>query len=348
MAVLVPPKGLLVVDTRDPDEFAAFVSQSVGRVSVEPDGRNAALHCRLSHIPLGDVGIFHGRYDTAFRIRFFDFNTFVGSPNPLKGAGAHRIGGTEVTVSKGHGVILSPGVVMLHYGPGFEHLSLAVRPAALISKLEAILGDLRLGPLRFDPAVHGGELQSKQLERLVRFVAAELAWPMPPIMQAELQQSLMTSFLLANTNNYSGLLHGEPAAAAPWQVRITEQFIEANWDQPITIEALAAATTVSARSLFTSFKAARGCSPMDFVKRVRLGRARQKLSTPDASTSVTAVAFECGFGNPGHFATDYRDHFGERPSETLRRGRGDGATLGSDLREVYQHPAAAPANDRSG
>ena len=114
MAVLVPPKGLQVVDTRDPDEFAAFVSQSVGRVSVEPDGRNAALHCRLSHIPLGDVGIFHGRYDTAFRIRFFDFNTFVGSPNPLKGAGAHRMEEPPPdtsTMTKSRAVSAVPSVV---------------------------------------------------------------------------------------------------------------------------------------------------------------------------------------------------------------------------------------------
>jgi transcriptional regulator GlxA family with amidase domain len=134
--------------------------------------------------------------------------------------------------------------------------------------------------------------------------------------------AMMTSFLLANANNYSGLLLGEPIAAAPWQVRRTEQFIEANWDQPITIEALAAAINVSARSLFASFKAGRGYSPMDFVKRVRLGRARQKLSRPDAETSVTDVAFACGFGNPGHFAKDYRETFSESPSETLRRGRG--------------------------
>ncbi len=132
---------------------------------------------------------------------------------------------------------------------------------------------------------------------------------------------MMTSFLLTNPNNYSGLLHGEPLAAAPWQVRLAEQFIETNWDQPITIEALTAATNVSARSLFSSFKAARGYSPMDFVKRVRLGRAWRKLSKPDAETSVSAVAYECGFGNPGHFAVDYRRQFGERPSETLRRGR---------------------------
>jgi len=264
-----------------------------------------------------------------------DFDTFVGSSAPLQGAGSHHVGGREVTVSKGHGIVLSPGSVTLHYGPRFEHLSMVVQPAALIGKLAAIVGDLRLGQLHIDPAVTASAPHSMRLERLVRFVAAEveLSWPMPAIMQSELQQAMMTSFLLANANNYSGLLHGEPVATASWQVRLAEQFIEANWDRPITIEALVAATNVSARSLFSSFKAGRGYSPMDFVKRVRLGQARRRLSKPEADTSVTAVAFECGFGNRGHFARDYFRHFGERPSETLRRRRGGDRVLRSGVTE---------------
>jgi len=277
----------------------------------------------MGFVTLGDIGIVHGQYGSEFSVSFPDFNTFAGSPGPLKGGGAHKIGGTEVTVSKGKGVILSPGSATLHYGPHFEHFSMTVRPAALMGKLAAILGDLHLGSLHFDPVVDGRDPHSKRLERLVQFVATEveLSWPMPPIMQSELQQAMMTSFLLGNASNYSGLLHGEAVAAAPWQVRRAEQFIEANWDRPITIEALATATNVSTRSLFSSFKAGRGYSPMDFVKRVRLGHARQRLSKPDAETSVSAVAFECGFGNLGHFASDHRHHFGERPSETLSRGR---------------------------
>jgi len=323
-AVTVPLKRFQVIDTCDPDEFAAGLSGLAGRVRLDLHGSNAKPRFRLDRILLGDISLYHGVYDTAFTAHLPDFNSFAGSPTPLHGGGAHVIGGKEVTVSKGHGVILSPGGITLGYGPQFEHLSMQVRPAALMRKLEAILGNLRLGPLQFDPAVQGGDPQSRRQQRLVRFVAAEVAlsWPVPPIVLSELQQSLMTSFLLGNPSNYSGLLHGEPAAAAPWQVRVAEEFIEANWDQPITIEALAAATGVSARSLFASFKAGRGYSPMDFVKHVRLDRARQKLSRAEAATSVTSVAFECGFGNPGHFATDYRQRFGERPSETLRRGRG--------------------------
>ncbi|MFO1056564.1 MAG: AraC family transcriptional regulator [Dongiaceae bacterium] len=319
-----PLQKFQVFDTRDPDELAAGLGRFFGRVRLDLRGRNAKFHGRLRYLALGDVGIIHGQYDTGLHARFPDFSAFAGSPAPLRGAGAHNIGGRDVTVSKDCGTIVSPGDVTLHYGPRFAHLSMSVRPAALMGKLVAAVGDLRLGPLQFDPGLNGRDPEAKRLERLLQFVATEVeqSWPMPPIMQSELQGALMTALLLASSSNYSGLLRGEPVAAAPWQVRRAEQFIEANWDKPITIEALTAATHVSARSLFSSFKAGRGYSPMEFVKRVRLDRACQRLSRPGPETSVSAVAFECGFGNPGHFAKDYRQRFGELPSETLRRGRG--------------------------
>jgi hypothetical protein len=36
---------------------------------------------------------------------------------------------------------------------------------------------------------------------------------------------------------------------------------------------------------------------------------------------VTAIAMACGFTHMSRFALEYRQHFGERPSDTLRRAR---------------------------
>ncbi len=324
----VVPYKLQIVDTSDPDEFAVALGRLVGRVWLEPRGRKGDFHARLTSLDLGDVGIFHGDYETGFAARFPDFISFAGSPAPLRGAGAHEIGGKGVSVSRSQGAVLSPGDVTLRYGPKFEHLSMTVRPAALMTKLAAIVGDLRLGPLHFNPAVVAIGPQAQRMERLLRYVTAEFDGPdsfMSPILQSDLQQAMMAAFLLTNASNYTPLLLGEARPAASWQVRVAEHYIEASWDQPITIEELASVTGVSARSLFAAFKAGRGYSPMEFVKRVRLGHARRTLSRPDPDTSVLTVAFACGFGNPGHFAKDYRQSFGESPSDTLRRGRGGAA-----------------------
>jgi len=78
---------------------------------------------------------------------------------------------------------------------------------------------------------------------------------------------------------------------------------------------------VSARSLFRQFRKARGHSPADFVKRVRLDHARRMLEQADSESSVIQIALKCGFQNSGHFARDYRGTFGELPSATLQRAK---------------------------
>jgi transcriptional regulator GlxA family with amidase domain len=75
--------------------------------------------------------------------------------------------------------------------------------------------------------------------------------------------------------------------------------------------------------LFKAFSKTYGISPMMFVKKLRLEHARRFLTTPDARTSVTGTAFACGFSNLGHFARDYHNIFGELPSQTLIRAKGE-------------------------
>ncbi len=135
----------------------------------------------------------------------------------------------------------------------------------------------------------------------------------------ELEQAILVSFLYANRHTFSHLMDREPRNGVPSHVRRAEEYIEAHWNQAITIESLVEETGVGARAIFRAFQQCRGYSPMAFARMVRLRHARERLSAPDPETSVTTVAFACGFGNLGHFAKDYREVFGERPSATLSR-----------------------------
>ena len=159
------------------------------------------------------------------------------------------------------------------------------------------------------------------IRRLLSFFAGELDSASKVLSPAlvELEQALIVSFLCNNAHNYSAFLESGTRAVASWQVRRAEEYIEARWDQPITIQDLACETSSSARSLFRQFKRDRGQSPMAFLKDVRLRHARDMLARTDVNPSVTETAVACGFGNLGHFATDYFKRFGERPSDTLGR-----------------------------
>jgi AraC-like DNA-binding protein len=157
-----------------------------------------------------------------------------------------------------------------------------------------------------------------RLERLIRFFADEIGpqSPLPSLFQAEMEQAIAAAFLLANPQLHAKEPQGCSLRRPGYrQLCRAVDYIDAHWDQALTLEALAAATNVSIRSLFHYFRMWQGCTPMQYLKEVRLAHARDTLQNSPEVT-VTEVAFACGFGNLGHFARNYRKFWGELPSET--------------------------------
>ena len=89
-------------------------------------------------------------------------------------------------------------------------------------------------------------------------------------------------------------------------------------DEPIELEQLAAAAGVRPRTLEMQFKRYLGTTPLGWVRRTRLARARQQLLAADSDANVTGIAVANGFTELGRFAAQYRQRFGELPSQTLR------------------------------
>jgi tetratricopeptide (TPR) repeat protein len=63
-------------------------------------------------------------------------------------------------------------------------------------------------------------------------------------------------------------------------------------------------------------------TPLGWVRRLRLSLARQRLLDADHEATVTDIALASGFSQLGRFAVQYREHFGELPSQTLKQRRG--------------------------
>ena len=83
---------------------------------------------------------------------------------------------------------------------------------------------------------------------------------------------------------------------------------------------LCRAAGVSERTLRNAFHDVHGLSPKQYLLRHGLEHARQALQVAqDTRGAVTLVATEHGFFELGRFAGAYRQLFGERPSDTLRR-----------------------------
>jgi AraC-like DNA-binding protein len=282
------------------------------------------LRVQLGLCPLKKIRLFYGRWDCHLRLRVPHSPYFIQG-FPIRGSCETVSNGIAMTSSPSNGTLAEPGVVTFIPALDYEHLVTLIDPDALLMTVSALAGRPTVGQLKLDLSCFGARREARLSRGLVKLLVEELdaedSIPSPVVL-AELEQAILVAFLHGNRHNYSDLLEGRPPGAAPWQIRRVEEYIEANWDQPITIEALAIVANASARSVFHSFKEHRRYSPMNFVKNVRLKHARDMLSTRAYEMSVTSVAFACGFGNLGHFASDYKRAFGEMPSATLLRAKG--------------------------
>jgi AraC-like DNA-binding protein len=280
------------------------------------------LVARGNLVQLQSIGLVYGQSNSGATVDYPEAERFR-LITALIGKGHATIGKNAITLDADQSCIVSPGQkITLATEAGHEWFNLRIDPGAFENKLACLLGARPGGKLEFSPAANRNSPRFQQLWRLIRFFAEQLdatSGQLPPLVLRELEQTILVAFLTANRHTFSHLLERDPGDTLPSHVRRAEEFIEARWDQAITIESLVEATGVGARAIFRAFQQTRGYSPMAFAKMVRLKHARRMLAEPDAESSVTLVAFACGFGNLGHFARDYRHAFGERPSETLAR-----------------------------
>lgn len=137
-----------------------------------------------------------------------------------------------------------------------------------------------------------------------------------------MERALVVRLLYAAEHDRSDELR--TAGAGVPRPRMLEQLLEIIDDgsrRLLTVGDLAAAARVSVRRVEQVFRDHLGVSPTAYMMQRRLDWAHHDLSNPAPNESVTAVMYRCGFGNPARFAAAYRERFGVRPSEVLRRAR---------------------------
>jgi AraC-like DNA-binding protein len=106
--------------------------------------------------------------------------------------------------------------------------------------------------------------------------------------------------------------------ATPSTVRRAVAIIEAHAHEDLSVADLARRCEVTPRALQYAFRRHLGCTPLAYLRRVRLDLVRQALRDGSFLT-VTDAAASYGFFNAGRFAAEYRQVFAENPRQTLSR-----------------------------
>ena len=104
----------------------------------------------------------------------------------------------------------------------------------------------------------------------------------------------------------------------PFLLRRAIRFIAENAHCDVSIADIASHVHATPRAVQLVFRKHRGCTPMEYLRRVRLQRAHiDLLAGHRETTTVTEIAQRWGFAHVGRFAVVYRQYYGESPHETL-------------------------------
>ena len=102
-------------------------------------------------------------------------------------------------------------------------------------------------------------------------------------------------------------------------VRDATDYALSHTTEPITVGDLCERLNISRRMLNYCFLEVFGTNPVQYLRTLRLNGVRRELRECSGSTSVIRdIASNWGFWHLSRFAGEYRELFGELPSDTLR------------------------------
>lgn len=122
---------------------------------------------------------------------------------------------------------------------------------------------------------------------------------------------LATKELLIRIMQMQNVLHDGQAGADPaGRLGFLRQYIRAHLTEPLTVAQLSAQAHMSVPHFYRAFKTEFGLSPMDFVIRERIQKAKELLSQ---QFSVKEACYGTGFNNMTYFIRIFRKYEGVTP-----------------------------------
>lgn len=98
-----------------------------------------------------------------------------------------------------------------------------------------------------------------------------------------------------------------------FEIQKVVEYMQQNFGKKLTIKSLAQMVTMSESNFIRLFKKETGLSPMDFLIKLRIEKAKKLLRA--GSLNITEVSLQCGFSSTSHFSTSFTKHTGVKPSE---------------------------------
>lgn len=307
----------------DVDDASARLSNVYNTNRLRLAGRPRDFQMRLRTARVGRFGLATLSFGTEVDIDQSGDRPFILVTTQVRGFSRVTTPDGMAEGGRGFVVVDSAGQpVSKHFSSDSERCNVRIDQAVIDAKCSALLDRPLDRPLQFSPfGANNGQVERRWiglLQMLLGYVGTPVPGPAEPIIH-NLEEAVLLHLLLEHEHSYSAALRQPRSALAPRHVRRAEDYIRAHAREALSLEQIAAAVGCSMRTLSDGFHKARGTTPMNFLRLVRMAGVRGDLEQGGAPGVVAETAMRWGFSHLGRFSVDYRRAFGESPSDTLRR-----------------------------
>jgi AraC-like DNA-binding protein len=320
----VPAKG--VFRSADVDETRLAIAEVYAEHRLDVIGRRTRLDAAFAAWDFGVVAIGYVRHGADVIARPGQLGSYYGVNVALRGSATLRCDRSEAELSPGSAVVMSPTHdIVMRRSADCEEVALRIDRSALERELSRMLRRDIDAPVVFDAAMPLSTREAGSWAATLGFVVDEIRRGSESLehrlVRRRVEELIIDQLLLAQRHNFSEQLRTGYPPARPRIVRRAQEIIQARAAEPLSVPMLAELVGVSVRGLRQGFSDSLGTSPLEYLREVRLARARDELLAAEHqdATSVTEIAYRWGFGHLARFAGYYKHRYGELPSETLRR-----------------------------
>lgn len=153
-------------------------------------------------------------------------------------------------------------------------------------------------------AVEGGVDVDVMLEKNLAYVNK--------VMRINNQEDLC-AWISTALNEFIELVYSSQDARKVTQISPAINYIDANYDKPITLADIARASYISVSRLAHIFKEQMGITLIDYLTSVRIERAKQLLLATEQS--CTEICFQVGYNNQSYFTRTFKRLVGMTPRQ---------------------------------
>ncbi len=310
--------------SRQVESAQDIMSRICGEHNLDTHQRSA-LNFQYSgmRFPSKNLAIGNVSYGTSVGIHITNLRSYSISL-PTLGQQHLQLRGKQIHSNMHTGLIVSNAEQQdLFIDKDCRKLQVAIPEQSLEATLAGMLNRPLREPIVFDPEMHVNSEPLigawwKHIRAFLQMKSHYASFGGLPMLTEDYENFLLKALLMSQQNNYSQTLLELNSQHIPKHILAVKNHITSNPQEDICADDLQRLAGVSKSKLYDEFKLHYGTSPMSYLRKYRLQQIHKILSSPQvhSKVSISQLAYQWGFTHLSRFADEYKQEFGEKPSET--------------------------------